>query len=568
MQRRLLVLISLAAPAALASCENTSGNPDGGKPGQEGITPTPDTGTPPSGVVVFKNAGESAEADFSSGSEFLIVPYSVSDISATGIAFEIKITTGGGGADAGVASQTFPVRLPPRRPLRETNPKLWAKWQQRLAVEAWTRSVAEQAAARLTRNPTGLDHPIAGATCKKSSECDPDEVCDANAGKCVNELTLKTDFATTDKTITAVVKKKGSIAAVLVDKADTVADQNVTDILEKFEKVIHPRDVSFFGDPELTSGSGIRSSDRNGDGMVWLVLTSKVQDKKAVGFFVATDFGEDAASNKADILYVDSAAKPDDAYGIMAHEFQHLLNYGAKVYRPSKNGGQGGLEALWLDEGQAHFAEDACGFGGENVVLLNQEVFASLSDTALFETSKDGLAMRGMALTFVRYLFEQKGGVSYESTGSIKDNGGAAFLQGLHNSSKQGTAAVSELATPQFKDFKEVFDYWVTAIALDGRGVTTYPKYVYQELVDDPVGGAKIGMKIRGTRKDHTGADVNLLGPLEEEISKDQSGTIPNATAKYYLLKSGTGKVSITVSCQDADFRFAVIKAKSSSGSP
>lgn len=560
MRRRWLVLFSLTALAALAaSCEKTEGNTDGG-PAKEGGTTTPDTGPAPTGIVVFKNAGESAEADFSSGGQFLIVPYSVSDVAATGIAFDLKLTTGGGGADGGVASQSFPLRLPRRPTLRETNPKLWAKWQQRLSVEAWTRSVAEQAAARLKKNPSGIDHPIAGATCKKSSECDANEVC--NAGTCAAELPLKTEFASSAKTITAVVKKKGTIAAVLVDKADTVSDQNATDILDKFEKVIHPRDVAFFGDPELKAGAGIRSSDRNGDGMVWLVLTSKVQDKKAVGFFVATDFGDDATSNKADILYIDSAAKLADAYGIMAHEFQHLLSYGAKVYRPAQNGGQGGLEALWLDEGQSHFAEDACGFGGENVVLLNQEVFANFSETALFETSKDGLPMRGMALTFVRYLFEQKGGVSYESDGKVKDKGGAAFLQGIHTSSKQGTAAIGELASPQFKDFKEVFDHWVAAIALDGRGVTTYSKYVFQELVDDPLGGAKIGMKIRGTRKDHTGADVNLLGPLEEEISKDASGSIPNATAKYYLLKSGTGKVSVTVSCKDADFRFALIKAK------
>jgi len=552
--------LGLGLMLSLVGCEATDGNKDGGTSGDACCAP--DSGPAPAGLVTFKQAGETAEADFTSASEYLIVPYSVSDVAASAISFDIKITAGTSAADGGIGSSSFPVRIR-RLSLRESNPVLWAKWQQRLTVEAWTRGLAERA-ARSPVSPVsqnGLSPLHAGAACKKSSECDPNEVCVSS--KCESSLTIKTEEFSATKTISAEVKKKGTIAAVLVDSADaTVKDTDVSSLLDTFEKIVGPRDVALFGDPELKSGEPTRSSDRNADGLVWLVLTSKVQEKQAVGFFVATDFTDDAKSNKADILYIDSA-QPGEAGGIMAHEYEHLLNYGAKVYRAQANGGTGALEALWLDEGQAHMAEDACGYGGENVILLNQEVFTNFSDKSLFETdsSKDTLAMRGMALTYVRYLFEQKGGVTYNADGTITDKGGAAFLKALHTSDKQGTAAITAQAG-SFGDFKSVFDHWMAALALDGRGVTEYARYVYQPLVTDPVTGAQIGMKIRGTRKDNKGSDVKLEGFIEDSISEDKSDTTPNATGKFFLLKGKTGKVEVSVTSQDTDIRFALIKVK------
>jgi hypothetical protein len=548
--RRTHLVLSLSLGLALLGpgCEKTDGGTDGGV--------KPDQGPPPAGLVTFKNAGEEAPISVATGGELLIVPYSVSDVKADSIAFDIKITTGGGGADGGVESSSFPLQLRrPRLTLRDTNPALWARWQQRLAVEAWTRQLAVKASTmRMVPRHPPMTQQV--ASCTKSSECGATEVC--NAGTCAASLTIKTETFSTSPTISADVKKKGQIAAILVDSNDTVADGDLGSMLDTFEKVIYARNVGFFGNPKLKSGA--LASDRNTDGLVWIVLTQKVQAKKAVGFFVPTDFTEDPKSNKADILYVDSAAKLADTYTIMAHELQHLLNYSSKVYRPQADGGAAGpLEALWLDEGQAHFAEDACGYGGESVNLLRQEVFPNFDSTALFESTKDGLTMRGMAMTFVRYLFEQKGGVTYNGDGSITDKGGATLLTAFHTSSQQGTAAV----TAAYGDFKSAFDYWIAAIALDGRGLTSYGKYVYGELIDDPVAsGTKIGLKIRGQRKDNTGAIVTLDGPNEDSISGNKSDTIPNATGKYFKLTGKTGDLKISVTTPEKDFRFAVIKLK------
>jgi hypothetical protein len=536
-----------------AGCSDTNGTGDGGPKKEGGAAPD----LPPAPeLVTFKKAGESAEADFEQAKEYVVVPYSVSETAADAIEFTVKVTSG-----SGMGSQSFKLRVPSRRPV---DPVFLARWQQRMKVERWLRGLAEQAAASPHSRPPEMTTPLAGAACVSSTDgkCEANEVCFNKV--CSSQLTIKTEKFSSTKTITANVKAKGKRAAVLVDSADTVDQGTIDSLLKRFEEIILPRSVALFGDPPLQGSSGPTASDRNGDGLVWLVLTKKVQEKKAVGFFVATDFTDEAASNKADILYIDAAAKTDSALVILAHELQHLLGYGSKVYKPTVNGQTGGLEALWLDEGQAHFAEDACGFGGENTTLLRQQTLTGFSEKSLLFT-QDDIAARGMAFLFVRYLFEQKGAVTYNADGSITDAGGAAFLKAIHSTTKQGVEAVKEALGSTFSgDWKAGFDNWMVAMTLDGRGLTQYPRYVYAALQDDPKTNNQIGVKIRGERKDETGAVVKLEGPLEDEITAtgDTAGQIPNATGKFFLLKSMTGKVNVSVTTQETDFRFALIRLK------
>lgn len=534
------------------------GDADAGK--TDGVT-TPDAGQPPPGIATFKASGETATVSFASGDEqYLVVPYSVSGAFAESIDFEVKIAAGATAIDAGasdgsVNAKSFPLRIKKPKNMREKNPKLWAKWQKRLAVEHWTRSLAEQA-AKLPLKPKSSAYQTMGS-CELSSQCEENEVC--HNKECVSSVELKAEIVGQGQTITAEVKKKNTTAAILVDGDSTVSSEDIDALLSTFETIIYPRDVGLFGNPALSTGGNVVASDRNSDGLIWLVLTEKVKQKGAVGFFVATDFTDETASNKADILYVlppDAQTPVEKIYPIMVHEFQHLLNYASKVYKPKYNGGTGSLEDLWLDEGQAHFAEDACGFGGENVNLLDQELFPSFSETALVQT-EDTLAIRAMAMLFVRYLFERKGGVIYKSDGGITDTGGASWLAQLHTSTQTGVAAITET----FGDFKNAFDYWIAAISLDGRNVTDYEAYNFDPLVNDPKTSNKIGVVIRGQNTDVAGETITLKGPLEEDISiGDTDGAIPNSSAKFFLLKGQTGNVDVTVTTQASDFRFALIK--------
>ena len=141
--------------------------------------------------------------------------------------------------------------------------------------------------------------------------------------------------------------------------------------------------------------------------------------------------------------------------------------------------------------------------------------------------------------------------------GGITDKGGAAFLQALRGS-KQGTAIIDQA----YGDHKAAFDAWIAALSLDGRGVTSFAKYVYPPMVSDPLTGAKIGVKVRATRKDATGATVTLQGPTEVDFTANVNDSIVNASARFYRLKGKKGKVTVSVTTTETDFRFAIIKLK------
>ena len=553
--RRRILNTGLALTLILGGCflDEEENNSDGGGLRRDGGVQQDKGNTPPpSGVFTTTSANKTVEVDIkSSTSEYLVVPYSVSSSAADAIDFDITVTGGKTG------TTTHKLRWRPA-PLRQRNYALWQRWQDRLDVERWSRAQAEYAATtRLVPLPGEMNQHM--ASCTTSADCtSATEVCHNQA--CASSVSVKVSGFSNKSTITAQVKKKGTIAAVLVDSTDTVSDATVKAVLDKFEQVIYPRDVALFGNPKLTSSGSTLSSDRNGDGLVWLVISKEVSSKKkAVGFFYAVDFSQTATdSNQADILYVDAAstAKAATVYTILAHEFQHLLNFAVKKYRPEKNGGTGALEALWLDEGLSHLAEDACGFGGENVTMLDQELFTAMEDASAF-FKDDNSGNRAMAMLYLRYLFEQKGGVSYASGGGITDRGGAAFLQALRGA-KQGTAIIDQA----YGDHKAAFDKFIAALALDGRGVTTYAPYLYMPLASDPLTGAKIGVKIRGSRQDATGATIKLTGPLEEDLTGSVNDTIANAGARFYKLTGKTGKVTIKVAATASDFRYAVVKVK------
>jgi len=267
--------VALVAVVFAGACDELTGNADGG--GGDGLPP-PDSGAdtvaPPPEEIVFKNANETVSVDFADGTEeFVVVPYSVSATATTGIAYTVKVAAGQG-------SKGFKLeRRRPRPSLRQRDPRLWARWQRYLRVERRLRSWREQAGkARLVPRK-----PVAGC----EPECGAGQVC--HDGACTATVTIDTaKFAS--GTITTTVQRKGQNAAILVDDSVTVESTDLDAILDKFDNLIYARDVVAFGNPPLKDGEPTLSSDKNGDGLVWLVITPKVNETmEAVGFFVADD---------------------------------------------------------------------------------------------------------------------------------------------------------------------------------------------------------------------------------------------------------------------------------------
>lgn len=579
MRRLIMVLLGVAMTSWGCEDTNIGGGFDGGGAFDSGIDDSGHAGSSPNdlplpaGLVSSAAAGGDVDVASENGDDqFLVVAYSVNKTASEAISFNVKVVA----TPAGTGSQESQLRevTPRHRSLRQLDPRADRLMQGQLQLERWRRQVALRASkARMMAPPVGQQF-IQAESCQLSSQCGVSEVCLTSSQTCSTTVELDaSEFPDKSGQYSAQVVAKGEHVAILVDSdvVDGVSSETVGALLQAFDEKIYPRDVALFGNPPLETGGSVLSTDRNGDGLVWVVLTPRVSGTtERVGFFFPTDFTEEQGSNRADILYAMPAGAPgvetqlSEVLFTMAHEFQHLLSFANKVYRPRVAGGTGTLEALWLDEGLSHLAEDLCGYGGANLLLLDQETLGVFSESSLVPpvdeqgNQIDSKSMRGMALLFLRYLFERKGGVSFGSDGSITDQGGAGWLHAVHNTSAQGRDAIDQT----YGDFRIAFERWLLTMGLDNRGVTDSELLNYDDPITDPTPpGHAIGLRMDIALQDLEGEEVTLQRPLEDELAVgDTEGVVASTSGKFFLLSGMQGSAKVTVTSNDSDFYFAVVK--------
>jgi hypothetical protein len=195
--------------------------------------------------------------------------------------------------------------------------------------------------------------------------------------------------------------------------------------------------------------------------------------------------------------------------------------------------------------------------------LLQEEAIPVFSETSLIPpvdeqgNQIDSREMRGLSLLFLRYLFEQKGGVRYSSDGSIVDQGGASWLASIPATSAQGRDAIEQT----YGSFKTAFERWVLTVGLDGREVTDSEILRYDDLLTDPTApGNAIGLRMGATLNDPSGEAVTLERPLEDELPLGATDdAIPSTTAKYYLLSVTQGTVKISLQTDESDLFLVVV---------
>lgn len=192
---------------------------------------------------------------------------------------------------------------------------------------------------------------------------------------------LCTNFITTEAVVASVSQR----AILVVDTLDgpplLLFPQAVLDsITQEFDNITFPTGASYFGTP----------TDIDANARVILLFTGQVNKLTppgtpagtgfVTGFFFAGDFFPATGttpgtfcqqSNVAEIFYL---LAPDPAgakygnvrsassvrqgtRGTVAHEFQHMINAGRRFQNPAVSN----FESTWLDEGLAHFLEDAVG---------------------------------------------------------------------------------------------------------------------------------------------------------------------------------------------------------------
>jgi hypothetical protein len=182
----------------------------------------------------------------------------------------------------------------------------------------------------------------------------------------------------------AYVKTRGTVRyvsqhAIIVSDVNSppggFGDADFKAIGDEFDDLIYPTDVGYFGAP----------TDLDGNGHIFIYYTPAVNKLTPAGqaettgyvggFFFAGDLYQPTpdgciASNEGEIFYLlapDPGGVNGNSFtttfvrqitrGTVAHEFQHMINSGKRFQSTVATS----FEATWLDEGLAHFAEDAVG---------------------------------------------------------------------------------------------------------------------------------------------------------------------------------------------------------------
>ena len=263
----------------------------------------------------------------------------------------------------------------------------------------------------------------------------------------------------------------------------------------RFDTLVYPVDSAAFGPP----------TDIDGNGHVGLIFTRAVNEltpansDSYVGGFTfsrdlfpttnTADLGACSASNQGEFFYL---ITPDPAgtingnrrtagfvdtntTAIIAHEFQHLINGGRRIYVNDASD----FEDTWLDEGLAHIAEELLFYReaglGPKQDLDTQLLRASTQRRTAFNldmlgnagryedylkapsksspyAGNDSLSTRGAAWSLLRYLADRSGRT---------DN---AFFFALVNSTAQG---IPNLKTVYGADLAGAVRDWNTSNAVD-----------------------------------------------------------------------------------------------------
>jgi len=207
----------------------------------------------------------------------------------------------------------------------------------------------------------------------------------------------------------------------------------------EFENKIYPNDILYFGSPDGNLG------DIDGDSHVTILIASF--DGGVAGYFdMRNELSGYEDSNEREMVYVDYLT----TYGVLAHEFQHLIHYNYDVN-----------ERWWLDEGCAEYAKYLSGYDvTNNLTAFANDYFAHYPDDSLLywnyqsEGGRDVRIDYGSAYTFIFYLAEKYG------INAVKN---------LVSQTSVGAGSVEDAlsAVGVTIDFNDLFLNWATALYVD-----------------------------------------------------------------------------------------------------
>lgn len=229
-------------------------------------------------------------------------------------------------------------------------------------------------------------------------------------------------------------------------------------LAEVFENQIYPINREFFGS-EWSPGV---------DNDIRLTILFAENLGYVAGYFSATDLllkQLESYSNEAEMFYLcaDFSRLDDvDTYGVLAHEFQHMIHWNV-----DRN------ETAWINEGLSELAVDINGYDVGDFGFL----FALNPDLQLTfwpgNEQGDSTPHYGASYLFMRYLLDRFGKDFIQSIVSHEENGLASIDKVLFSSGNYGLGS------------ETVFQDWTIANYLQDRSIAG-GIYGYKEGVSVP----------------------------------------------------------------------------------
>jgi hypothetical protein len=329
---------------------------------------------------------------------------------------------------------------------------------------------------------------------------------------------------TSDRTITATLVALNNDALAYLDtvpsdSADVVTTDEIQAIIDRFSSSSLSTVNTTFGGP----------SDIDGDGKLLFLFTPVVDEVGGFGGFFRsaslfeTNVGGDG--NLADMMYISPTQGADFYDPLLAHEYQHLVNFNQHVL---VNDGSG--EESWLNEALSYFTEDLIGghVEGGNRGLL--EAFLGAPES--FRLNGDAFASSGIR------------GAAYLSLQTMIDLHGAGVPNSLVATNQTGVQNIEAVTGASFDNLLEAFftRNFLSATGLNGDPLQTYGS----DFLTDSTTGGRVMPHVM---------DRQIALP-----STAVSGQVRPAAAAYFRLTAEAGTHDVIINGDlDADLVALVI---------
>ncbi len=310
--------------------------------------------------------------------------------------------------------------------------------------------------------------------------------------------------------VTATLAASNSRAEAWIDNntsAITTAEAQAQ--IDQFTNSTYPIVTGVFGEP----------SDVDSDGKVLFLYTELVdQVGDVAGFYrskslFSTQDGGDG--NVADMMYIGLDHSDTFFESLLAHEFQHLINYNQHVR--VRNGPS---ETAPINEAMSHIAEDLVNQHTQGGNPSNIRTYTSNPSiySILAESAHDS-GVRGTAYTFARSMME-----------SFGDDIPTQLVQ----TSLSGIANVEDVSG---QTFEQVYETYLARMFLAGSGLNSSYEFTYPFFTDPTTGGRSLPvpderainpdvLTATGSVKAYAAASIRLMGTgvSSFDITTDISG--------------------------------------------